>query len=418
MPVARLRVDPGVKGNLGAEALASLRRELRAVDCQTCGRAFGRWEAAALTVEAVGDDAVASLHHPKCAPPGWRDVETTDRLRQLPHQTWRAALLTLAAHGHDDLMFLVNPAYEVARLTREAGRWQVSTMELFAHCGLGLERLDGVIPLPALSALVDTDRLTVDVSLLGTVVERWDLSGPSFPPQAAAVLATKDWLTILVTMALDAGETIRHNPVPSLLKSKQVRLGAAAVHYTEAAQRPRPTDFAEGDRWPELLALIHASVELATGAEPGTEVLEAAMACCHGDSGPITQLPPQDRTVASAFVAQSYEAQHGGGVHVMVPDAAAAAVYRELFAGLSEMTGSSAALLTREPGGEEILAEFEADVVIGTPEQFVATYEQHRQNAGDWGPDETRARLALTVSADARRRAGELLARYPRTAIV
>ncbi|MDT0269774.1 hypothetical protein RM844_26160 [Streptomyces sp. DSM 44915] len=419
MAGSRLRVDPATRARLGPGTLAELRRALRPVDCQTCGRRFSRWDAAALAVEAADQDAVASLHHRGCRSPSWRELQTPDRFTRLPHQTWRARLLWTAAHGHDDLTFLVNPSYETARLTCDGGRWRVATLDLFAHRGLGRGLLDGVSPLPSLSAVVDTDRLAVDVvSLDGTVLERWDIGGSAFPQEAARVLAGKDWLTIAVTTAIDVGEQARHNPMRLLLDTRQVRLGAAAVRYTEAAQRPRTTDFGDEDRWIRRVALTSEVVRRATGVEVDKAVIAAALASCHGDGEPITRLAPEDRTRAAAILTVPYTAHNSGGAHVMAADPSAAAAYHRLFSALSEITGTSAALLTREPATEEILTEFGADIVIGTPEQFLATHLRHRRNTGDWGPDGTRAHLALVAGADVRQRVGGLIARYPRTAIV
>lgn len=123
------RVDRVSETSLGPGTLAELSRTLRPVDCQTCGRAFGRRDAVALAVDAMDDLASVSLHHRGCRPPGWRELETPDQYRPPPHQTWRARLLKVTAPGRDELVFLVNPSCEcgvflslsgtVALLTRD-----------------------------------------------------------------------------------------------------------------------------------------------------------------------------------------------------------------------------------------------------------------------------------------------------------
>jgi hypothetical protein len=249
-------------------------------------------------------------------------------------------------------------------------------------------------------------------------VEQWDIGGASFPPEVAKILATKDWLTVAVTTALDASASVQSNPIPTLVTTRQVHLGAAAIHYTEAAQRLQTSDVAGQDTWTKMLAYTIAAVEMATGVKVDGDVIEAAVASVLGDGEPITQLSPENRTRAAAFIAQPYATHNSWRIHVMATAPAAAAAYHELFSSLGEITGRSTALLTRDPASEEILAEYQADVVVGTPEQFLATHERHRQNAGDWGPDETRAHLALAAGPDVRHRAGDLIARYPRFAFI
>jgi hypothetical protein len=366
----------------------------------------------------TGEDAVASLHHPGCRPPTQVEVASPDGFTPLPHQSWRARLLKLPAHERDDIVFLVNPSYEVARLLRRRGRWQVATLDLYAALGLGQDLLDGVVPLPSLSAVVDEDRLSVHVSRDGILLERWDLGGSSFPPDVAGILATKDWLTIAVTTSLDVDEPVRHNPLRMLVNARQARLGAGRVRYTDAAQRPRTSDFADEEQRTKLVAYAMAVIVMGTEVEVGSEVVRAAVATCLGDNEPITGLPPEDRTRAAALVALPYMARGYGGIHLMAADRGGAAAYHELFSALCAVTRYTAALLTEEPASERILTQYQADVVIGTPEQFRATHELHRNDTGDWGPDETRGHLALLAGADVRQRAGDVIGRYPRVAVV
>lgn len=417
----KVLVDPGTETGLGPVVLRELRASLRPVDCQTCGRPFerrfGRRESAALVVEVAGEDAVASLHHPGCRAAGRVDVGSPDGFTPLPHRTWRARLLKMTAHGRDELMFLVNPSYEVAGLSREAGRWRVSTLDTFAALGLGQELLDAVIPLPSLSAVIDEDRLSVHVGSGGTLLERWDLAGSSFTPDTAGILAAKDWLPIAVTTSLDVNEPIRRNPVRRLLDTRAVRLGAGRVRYTDAAQRLRTSDFADREQWEKLLALVAAVIKLGAGVTSDA-AMKAAVASCHGDSRVASRLRGTDRMHAAALVALLYAAPKHGSIHLMAPDPAGAAAHHELFSELSTLSDTTAALLTEDPASERILTRYRADIVIGTPEQFRETHELHRNDAGDWGPDETRGYLALAIGTEAKQRAGELIERYPKVAVV
>lgn len=53
MAVSKLLTDSTTENRLGPELLAELRANLWAVDCQTCGGRFGRWEKPALIVQAL-----------------------------------------------------------------------------------------------------------------------------------------------------------------------------------------------------------------------------------------------------------------------------------------------------------------------------------------------------------------------------
>ncbi|MEJ8671196.1 hypothetical protein WKI71_30785 [Streptomyces sp. MS1.AVA.1] len=117
----KVRTDPVTRSKLGESVLSDLREELRAIDCQSCGRPLRRWRRPALAVYADGELANASLHHTGCRPPGWHEGPMAP-VSDVPHLTWRAgtfvmpALLTLGAASDGTPFFLVNPSYEAALL--------------------------------------------------------------------------------------------------------------------------------------------------------------------------------------------------------------------------------------------------------------------------------------------------------------
>ncbi|RBM24247.1 hypothetical protein [Streptomyces sp. PT12] len=419
-------VDGGTRERLGADGVAELLGTLRPVDCQTCGEGFGRWGRPALFVQVAGDaDAGdASLHHRRCREAGWAEVGPGDRpaLTGFPHATWRATLGVLPT-GNTPVV-VVNPSFEVAILRRENGRWRVATLDRYAAYGLGTDLLDGVFIVPSLTLVIADDRISVNVTREGNVAHSWSLPAPT--PEMRKVLDVREWLTIAVTTSIDPQALGRGNPLPPLIASGAVRLGAAPILYTEEAQLPQTSDFDNRTR-NEMIALTAEFARRSLGVEADEPTLLAAIRCAHGDVHTLRALRGSAKRLASLLVVQLYATaarsstgrpNPGRGVHVMCADAARADAYRADADTLAGLTQGTVARLVPKPTREQLAEAYLADTVVGTPEEFRAAYAFYRDDKGDWSLHQTRGRLALIWGADARDRAGDLLQRYPRVVVV
>jgi hypothetical protein len=424
MTVSELLTDTVTRAELGPGLLTELGAVLRAVDCQTCGRRFGRREKPALVVQAVAGAADASLHHSGCRAPRWYEYEDVEarEFTAFPHVTWRVKLMLLPTGS--TLVFLVNPYYELATLRVADGQWRLATLDTFVRYGMGTDPLDGTLVQPALSVVVDEDRISVQITDKGAVAHRWHLS--PLPRNIREVVDTKEWLTVGVTTSLDLGKRIRGNPLPELVSARQVLLGAASTTYTERAQLLSNEDFTRKVRL-EMIGLTIEMIHRKLGIEVGDEVISAVLGCCAGDSTWIMRLGGRDKLVSALLVAVLYAATSrtasgspapGGGVHVIAADAAAVTEFSEMAAGIAEFSHCSVAELTAEPTNEQRSKEYLADIVVGTPEQFGAAYAFYRDDDGDWSLHETRGRLAVVIGLDAKRRLAQLIHRYPRVTVV
>lgn len=424
MTLSRLATDSTTEARLGPALLTELRATLWAVDCQTCGGRFGRWEKPSLTVQAVADAADASLHHHKCRSPRWLEGPTGDdsEVTAFPHVTWRAGLILLSPSNTP--VFLVNPTYELATLRRDDGRWRLATLDPFAAYGMGTDLFDGVTAQPSLSVVVDRERITAQITNDGAVAHSWHVA-PLSPGMREAVDA-REWLTVGVTTSLDVGRRMPGNPLPKLIEARQVRLGAARIAYTEPAQPLSETDFARKVRL-EMIALMAEMLKRQTGVEINDALLTATLECSTGNNAPITLLEGRDKPAAALPVVMLYATKartasrrpaHGGGVHIMTASETGASPWSEMLTAVAELTGTTVATLATDPTVEQRRTEYLADVVIGTPEQFRAAYAFYRDDDGDWSLHETRGQVAMTVGFDVRNRAAELLRRYPRVAVI
>ncbi|QUH02014.1 hypothetical protein HUO13_15475 [Saccharopolyspora erythraea] len=423
MAVSRLLIDPSTQTRLGAEVLAELRANLWPVDCQTCGRPFGRWEKPALAVQEVANIADVSLHHRGCRKPRWLEYSpaTEAEFSAFPHVTWRANPFLLRITNA--LVVLINPYLEYASLRRDDARWRVATLDRFAAVGMGTDRFDAVIARPALSLVVDEDRVSAHITDGAGKAHGWHF--PISPP-AREVLDAKEWHTIGVTTALDLRKRLRKNPLRALIAARQVLLGAARRTYTERAQLLGDSDFDRKSRI-ELIGLISEMIRRTLGIQVGRDQLAAAVACSMGDSGMLLRLSGRDKLASALVVAQLYatrsrtsagEPGHGGGVHVMAPDPAIVDECFDMCTAVSEISGLTVARLAVEPTVEQRSTEYLADIVIGMPEQFRAAYAFYRDGEDDWGLHETRGRLAMAIGAEARHRAGDVIRRYPKVTVV
>lgn len=249
----KVRTDPVTRSKLGESVLSDLREELRAIDCQTCGRPLRRWRRPALAVYADGELANASLHHAGCRPPGWHEGPMAP-VSDVPHLTWRAgtfvmpALLTLGAASDGTPFFLVNPSYEAALLqyvdgergdrergedgetseNREDGEtprgWQVWTVEVFKELGLdgGLHTLSpDAVPTRGLTASIADRKVSVTVRS-GEVLHHW----PDIPlsPETERLARSRGSIVVGVTTLFDI-----HKPITDLQIGMHVATGEFAV---------------------------------------------------------------------------------------------------------------------------------------------------------------------------------------------
>jgi hypothetical protein len=129
--------------NLGGdEAAAELMASLWAVDCQSCGRPLGA-KPPALAVDDLAVFGWASLHHPRCRPPGWNSgsviahptaagVTHRSRLVMMPTQKYRWS----AQPDRMMPMMVVNPGMESVTLRQDRGRWRPQLHQMFADAGM------------------------------------------------------------------------------------------------------------------------------------------------------------------------------------------------------------------------------------------------------------------------------------------
>jgi hypothetical protein len=127
--------------NLGGdEAAAELMASLWAVDCQSCGRPLGR-KPPALAVDDLTVFGWASLHHPRCRPPGWNSGSV---IAQQAGVTHRSRLVMMPTQKHrwsaqpDRMMpmMVVNPGMESVVIRQDRGRWRPQLHLMFADAGM------------------------------------------------------------------------------------------------------------------------------------------------------------------------------------------------------------------------------------------------------------------------------------------
>ncbi|QOV37723.1 hypothetical protein IM697_04685 [Streptomyces ferrugineus] len=240
----KMRTDPEIRARLGESALSHLRTQLRAVDCQTCGSRFRRWQKPALAVYAEGERAQASLHHAGCHRPGWHE----GRLGPVPegrHLTWRAgtfvmpSAMTFGLSSEDIPFFLVNPSYESALLQDSDGEgWRVWTVDLFQELGLdrGLEALKSDAPTRALSASIDGEWISITVRA-GKVRHHW-LDIP-LTAETAGLVRSRGSIVVAVTTRVDVYQPLSHFQVEAYMAAGLMAVGVAALSSPKDAARRR-----------------------------------------------------------------------------------------------------------------------------------------------------------------------------------
>ncbi|MCI3900381.1 hypothetical protein [Streptomyces spectabilis] len=416
------------KGRLGPRVIADLKAGLWPVDCQSCGRPLGRWPAAALEVVAEEGDgfAVASLHHPRCRRPAWQDGQPGASVER-PLLSWRAGCTLLPPSGLPT--FLVNPSYECALLRRaDDTGWRVATLEPFVALGLALDFPSRRPPVvPALSAALDGDRISVDVRHEGGVLHAWH-DVPIGADVADAVRASGDVL-VAVTTLLDVSKPFPLDVLLALLGARRVALGPArltSVRRSGTDRALRADDFSADVRR-RSFALAYGLLSLSR--PPRDAVVAAALALCEGDEAPVRELRGHAKLTALFLVSHLYAlgsrdaaraVRRGGGVHVIAPDAVRAKEYADFFAALLEGARTmTVARLGAEPLSAEGGAAYLADIVIGTGEEFAACCAAYREAGPEFALHAGRGRLALLVEGSGTDPGPEALTRrYPRLAVV
>ena len=228
MAEQKVEVDPVVRSRLGERTLADLRRNLWAIDCQSCGRAFGRFRTPVLGVRDHGDTATVALHHRRCLPSPWVDAPEVS-LAGEPMLSWRASVALLPG---DRLLFLVNPSCESAMLLPDGDGWRVGTLELFMRLGLvtdPLDRSEEALLVPGLNAALHPDRLSVHLRApAGLPSYSWHcLTNPLSPVMPH--LQSRDRLLVGVTTALRVGSGIRDYELLTAMADQQIAFGMAEL---------------------------------------------------------------------------------------------------------------------------------------------------------------------------------------------
>lgn len=409
MAVSRWRTDPAAGARLGPGTLADLKANLFAVDCQTCGRPFGRLGRPALEVQAEAGFGTASLHHHRCRPPAWIDGPVDLGVRR--HLTWRAGCFLMPPTGLP--VFLVNPSYEYALLREgDDGRWRVANLEWFTALGFQLElRAEPGPLLAALSASIDGGRISVDVRHEGSVPHAWH----DVPIDASVTETVHAWGDILVavTTLLDVGKAFRLERLLLMLGAGRVALGRArlaSVLFDPAAQRLQPGAW-DQDLLTRSFALSLRALELGLGVEFGGTVVGAAFAVCEGKEQFAGRLEPREKIAVALAVSglfgleareKSGEPSRAGGVHLITPDAASAGAHLEFLQAAEEQGGiGSVGRLGADPlsaeGGEAYLA----DIVVGTVDEFAAAHSAYKGAGPDWELHASRGKLAVLSGVDA-----------------
>ncbi|MCP9953147.1 hypothetical protein [Actinomadura madurae] len=409
MATPRMRIDPATRERLGPGALAELAVNLRAVDCQTCGQPLGRWGKPALEVRSEDDFAAAALHHPRCRQPGW--VEDGLQVTELqasgrPHVTWRAGCFRLPP-GELPL-FLVNPSYEYA-LLRNADGWRVANLEPFVRLGFEMVFPSSPLPpLPALSASIDGDRVSVDVQHGGAVLHAWR----DVPIEHDVARVTHNWgsLMIGVTTLVDVSRPFLVERLMDLIAVGGVAIAQAplvSISYAPGDQRLKPRK--QSDQQVEAFSLAAEAMRRVFDLEVDDRQVAAGFALSDGKTMLIRHSAGRDRIAVLYMLSVYYalwsrdgddEPQRACGVHLIAPDAASADELAGFFSAAAE-TGvlGSVGRLGASPLSGEGSAAYLSDAVIGTAEEFAAAFNAYRDAGGEWSLHASRGYIAIAIDA-------------------
>lgn len=406
MGVTKVAVDPVVEARLGADVLADLKVNLWAVDCQTCGRRLSRWGTPALVVHADGDTAVASLHHQRCQRSGWEarpPLAPGDR----PHLTWRAGTAVLPASGL--ALFLVNPSYEAALLRHgAAGGWRVRTVESFVELGLSMEMSpERATAVPALSAMLDGDRISVEARVDGAVAHAW----PNIPISPAFLRSAyaDGQVMVAVGTLVDVRRPLTETQITGLMAYRRLALGAARIARFPAMPRPPlPGDVEERAR-AHTLALATDAIQRRLGTTLTRRQLHLTDAVRSGDHrmiGLLTRrdLAMSDREQALAVLPvvllYASRSRDRRGVHIVTKDAGAAHMYWSLVTPVADELSLTVGQLGDPPSSPAGAEAYLADIVVGTFEQFADAYGYYLRSGPAWESHAGRGYLAVIAGLE------------------
>lgn len=162
MTLTKVGIDPVIRSRIGEQTLAAISRNLWAIDCQTCGRPFGRFRTPALGVRDYGDAALVLLHHRNCLRAPWEEVAGT-RPTGSRTLSWKAGAGFLP---EGVLLFLVNPSCESAMIHPEGNGWRIGNLDGFEQLGLITDLSAAafhVPPVPGLTATLQPGLLSVNL---------------------------------------------------------------------------------------------------------------------------------------------------------------------------------------------------------------------------------------------------------------
>jgi hypothetical protein len=404
MATSRMRIDPATRERLGPQVIADLEANLRPVDCQTCGRSLGRWGKPALEVRAEDGFATASLHHQRCRPPAW--VEGSLQTGRGKHLTWRAGCFLLPP-GNVPL-FLVNPSYEYAFLREDDG-WRITNLEPFTQLGFGLEFPSKPLPpLPALSASIDGDRISVDVRHEDAVLHAWH----DVPIALDVARVVHEWgdVMVAVTTLMDVSKRFTVGQAVDLMAAGGVALAQAplvSVSFAPEAQKLKPRD--HSDHQVKAFSLAAEAMMRAFDLEVDDRQVAAAFALSDGKTFLIGRLAGRDR-IAVLFMLSTYyalwsrdregEPNRACGVHLIARDATSADELKDFFSAAGEAgVLESVGRLGASPLSDEGSAAYLSDVVIGTGEEFAAAFSAYRDAGRDRSLHASRGYAAIVIDA-------------------
>lgn len=228
MVLRKVKVDPASRSRLGEPVLAELRAIMFAVDCQSCGRPFGRFGTPVLAVDSAERLARASVHHRRCRTTPWRGLSEPPS-PDTPHLSWRAAV---ALYPDGMPVFLVNPSLEAAMLIRrpDIGGWQVAELDMFVHLGFSLDSSKEFTVLPGLVADVTPAQVTVKANTnLPGIGFSWNCTVPGEQSMIAARVRTLGYLLVGVSKRLDFTALGTTNHLMDLMERQQVALAMAEL---------------------------------------------------------------------------------------------------------------------------------------------------------------------------------------------
>jgi hypothetical protein len=236
MALQKMRVDPDVLARLGPDLVVELRENLWAIDCQTCGRGFGRWSTPVLGVRDFGDVASARVHHKRCLNQPW-EYAKEPQLTGQPTLTWRTSVLV---DENGVPFYMVNPSCEAATLLPSDERWRLANVEYYEKYGLATNPAEALATVtPSLTArLSPSGHLIAELEPIPGVerVARhaWQWTMPPAHPFTAMLHASEKVL-IGITTVLRVGTGTTQSDLYGAILRKQIAFGSAELRRTDGS---------------------------------------------------------------------------------------------------------------------------------------------------------------------------------------